>query len=143
MFARNQRRTAFPLLVITLILLSVVCTPTTGYASANAGAAYIALGDSIEFGLGAISEPGYVYQLHSELPGYLGVDSVDLYNLAQPGATVRDIKQQQLKPAVATIENYEGDKVVILWGGGGNDLLQFILSPKRQLADKRSVASIA
>ncbi|MEZ4867601.1 MAG: SGNH/GDSL hydrolase family protein [Caldilineaceae bacterium] len=129
MFDRVQRPAAFLLFVILLVLANWIVVPTTGHANADPGAAYIALGDSIDVGVGATDDEGYVAQLNSYLPEYLGLDVVELINLAQSGATVRAIEQEQLEPALAAIEQHEGADIVISWGGGGNDLLQFILSP--------------
>lgn len=94
----------------------------------DGGAGYEVLGDSIEAGLGA-SDPtatAYVPLFHQFL------QSVDpnfaLHNVGVPGATVRDIKQDQLAQALADIESHT--PVVISWGGGGNDLLNFIGGPE-------------
>ena len=130
MFDRVPRYTTFPLLIILLILAIGLFVPTPGHASVDSGGVYIALGDSIDFGVGATDDEGYVAQLNRYLPAYLGLDAVELTNLAQPGATVRTIAEEQLAPALAAIEQHAGEPIVISWGGGGNDLLQFILSPK-------------
>lgn len=138
MFNRIRRHTIFSLLVIPCILCNLTVLPTSGHANAESGAAYLALGDSIEVGTGATDDEGYVAQLTQYLPEYLGLDTVELTNLAQSGATVGAIAEEQLESALAAIEQHAGDRIVISWGGGGNDLLQFILSPRAVACRRQS-----
>jgi lysophospholipase L1-like esterase len=112
---------------VTVAFLTAHLLVTAATADGG-GAGYVVLGDSIEAGLGA-SDPevtAYVPLFHQFLqsvdPGFA------LHNVAVPGATVRDIKQDQLAQALAEIESHT--PVVIAWGGGGNDLLNFIGDPE-------------
>ncbi len=110
------------LLIVGLVLAQGWIFPAASRANQPPG--YVALGDSIEFGVGATNNFGYVARLSEHLAEF------ELHNLAQPGATVRDIRQHQLQPAITAIQSHAGAEVVISWGGGGNDLLQFVLSPE-------------
>ena len=105
---------------------AVVASTTISIASAYAaGPGYVALGDSIDFGIG-VADPatdGYVAKLHQ----HFGT-ATELHNVAIPGATARDIRQQELSSALAAIAGH--NPVVVSWGGGGNDLLNFIASPE-------------
>jgi lysophospholipase L1-like esterase len=96
----------------------------------DAAPGYVVLGDSIEFGVGA-SDPAttaYVPMFHQRLTTDFFGGAADLHNLAISGATVRDINQKELFPAIAAIQDHS--PVVVSWGGGGNDLRHFIASPE-------------
>lgn len=138
MFDRVRRHRTFYLLIIPLVLFNLLMLPTAGHADTDPGAAYIALGDSIDVGVGATDDEGYIVQLNGYLPEYLGHDTVELTNLAQSGATVRTIAAEQVEPALAAIDQHNGADIVISWGGGGNDLLQFILSPQAVACRRQS-----
>jgi lysophospholipase L1-like esterase len=104
--------------------------------------AYIVLGDSIDYGLGASSaEKAYVPQFHAYLEANTFQAKADLHNLAVPGATAQDIKQGQLTQALT--ETVIHNQRVISWGGGGNDLLQFINSPEAATCMKDNVSCLA
>lgn len=91
-------------------------------------AGHVVLGDSIEAGFGASSEDHeYVNLFHDDVEAFFGAPA-DLHNLAEPGATLRDIRHDQLASAVAEIEDH--GPVVVSLGGGGNDLRTFIASPE-------------
>lgn len=98
------------------------------------GQAYVVLGDSIEFGIGAGSpENAWVPGFHDYLEStFFGTPEApvqaDLHNHSVPGATVGEIMRDQLAAAIADIRSH--DPVVVSWGGGGNDLLNFIGSPQ-------------
>jgi lysophospholipase L1-like esterase len=92
-------------------------------------AADIVLGDSIEVGLGDdIPEDGmgYVPIVHGLLSSVLG--DVTLHNFAVPSARVRDIWRVQLPQALTVISAQA--PVVVMWGGGGNDLLSIATGPQ-------------
>lgn len=95
----------------------------------QAGPGYVVLGDSIEFGLQASTpENAYVPMFHAYLEASFFATEADLHNFAVPGATVRDINHDQLFPALDAVQTHS--PVVVSWGGGGNDLLNFIASPE-------------
>ena len=99
------------------------------------GPGYIVLGDSIEAGVGA-SLPGkaYVEQFSQFL-------KTDLHNLAASDATVRNIALTQLAPAKAELASHTPR--VASWGGGGNDLINFILSPQNRTCSRGNASCLA
>lgn len=117
----------------------------TGIGNAQAhdsGRGYIVMGDSIDYGLGASSpDKAYVPQFHAYLESAFFQGKADLHNLAVPGATARDIKQNQLTQALT--ETIIHNPRVISWGGGGNDLLHFIASPEAATCMKGNTSCLA
>ena len=114
-------------LVVALVLTALLISGARSSAFAL-DPGYVALGDSIEAGFGASSpDKRWVSLFRSYLIGKLG-PATELVNLGIPGATVRDIQQEQLVPALVAIATHS--PVVVSWGGGGNDLLDFIASPQ-------------
>lgn len=108
----------------------------------DTGRGYIAMGDSIDFGIGASSpEKAYVPQFHAHLESTFFQGRADLHNLAVPGATARDIKQNQLTQALT--ETITHNPRVISWSGGGNDLLNFIASPQAATCMKGNPSCLA
>ena len=108
----------------------------------DTGRGYIAMGDSIDYGLGASSpDKAYVTQFHTYLESTFFQGKADLHNLAVPGATARDIKQGQLTQALT--ETIIHNPRVISWGGGGNDLLNFIASPQAATCMKGNPSCLA
>lgn len=108
----------------------------------DTGRGYIVMGDSIDYGIGASSpDKAYVPQFHSYLESTFFQQKADLHNLAVPGATARDIKQGQLTQA--RTEAIIHSPRVISWGGGGNDLLQFIASPEAATCMKGNASCLA
>lgn len=105
-----------------------------GGQAGTAGAAppapvYLALGDSIAFGVGATepAEGGYValvYAALRESQRYRG-SGLELVNLSVPGATSADLVAPggQMEEALAEIERRAGGVQVITIDIGGNDLL--------------------
>jgi lysophospholipase L1-like esterase len=118
---------------VSLVFLLVTFLAGGGSLQAfghDAGPGYVVLGDSIEVGVGA-SDPAtsaYVPMFHQYLTTAFFGGAADLHNLAISGATVRDINQNELFPAIAEIKGHS--PVVVSWGGGGNDLLHFLASPE-------------
>ncbi len=121
-------------LLHNLAALGLLAASTVAPAHQN-GPGYIVLGDSIEVGVGA-SLPGnaYVEQFSQFL-------KTDLHNLAASAATARDITQTQLAPAKAELVSHTPR--VASWGGGGNDLLNFILSPQSRTCSKGNPSCLA
>lgn len=101
--------------------------------------AHVVLGDSIEFGLGA-DTTAYVPLFRQYLEGNFFNGEADLHNLGTPGATVRDVNHNQLFPAIAAIKSHH--PVVVSWGGGGNDLLDFITSPQAATCLRGNVSCV-
>ena len=91
---------------------------------------FVALGDSVEFGLGddiLADGIGYVPLFRTFLSSVFQ-RTVDLHNLGVPFATTRDIRQDQLPAALAAIQGRA--PVVVTWGGGGNDLAEVVTGPQ-------------
>jgi len=91
---------------------------------------YVALGDSVEFGLGddiLADGIGYVPLFRTFLSSVFQ-RTVDLHNLGVRFATTRDIRQDQLPAALAAIQGRA--PVVVTWGGGGNDLAEVVTGPQ-------------
>lgn len=89
---------------------------------------YIAIGDSLAFGVGA-SEPnqaGFVALVHDALErsDRFSVSGIDLRNLSAPSATSPDLSQPggQTQLAVSEIERSSGVPIITV-NIGGNDLL--------------------
>lgn len=124
---------------VTLCASLVFVEPSRAH---DTGRGYIVLGDSIDYGIGASSpDKSYVPQFHTYLESTFFHQKADLHNLAVPGSTARDIKQGQLTQArtEAIIHNPR----VIAWGGGGNDLLNFIASPESATCIKGNSSCLA
>lgn len=103
---------------------------------------YIAMGDSIDYGIGASSpDKTYVALLAKHLESEVFRATADLHNLAVPGATARDIKQAQLGQAQSEIVAHHPR--VVSWGGGGNDLLNFISSPEAATCSRGNRSCLA
>ena len=128
-----------------------LCWTLTGFGTVIAvneaqahdtGRGYIVMGDSIDYGLGASSpDKAYVPQFEAYLESVFFHGKADLHNLAVPGATARDIKQGQLTQA--RTETITHNPRVISWGGGGNDLLNFINSPEAATCMKGNPSCLA
>lgn len=113
----NRRRLV---LLCTVAAALVVPAPAAGAAGT-----YVALGDSLAYGIGA-SEPagkGYVGVLYGSLSGGLFID--DLSNLGQPGATSGSLRGFQLASALAEINAATDTKLVTI-DIGGNDFISAI-----------------
>lgn len=108
----------------------------------DTGQGYIAMGDSIDYGIGASTpDKAYARQFHADLESTFFKQTADLHNLAVPGATAHDIKQGQLTQA--RTETIIHNPHVISWGGGGNDLLNFIESPEAATCMKGNLSCLA
>lgn len=114
--------------------------------------AYLALGDSLAFGVGAANPAaeGYVglthFQLAEDKARYPG--GLELINLAEPGATSSDLVEPdgQLERALNEIEERQNDEIpgneveLISIDIGGNDLLQLAEPGTPCLIDTGSAA---
>lgn len=129
----NPFKPAGALIVFFITVLLSYGGPGTAGAH-ETGRAYVVLGDSIEFGIGASSPANaWVPMFHEYLEAtFFGTPEApvqaDLHNHAVSGATAGDIMRDQLAPAIADIQGH--NPVVVSWGGGGDDLLNFIGSPQ-------------
>jgi lysophospholipase L1-like esterase len=90
---------------------------------------YVAVGDSIDFGIGASTpDAAYTSQFHTWLETEYFGGAVDFENLAVPGATSADILSGQVLDAIIFNAQHLFKEKVITVGSGGNDLLGFIQS---------------
>lgn len=115
---------------MVVFVLAVILTVSAGRSFGHeTGRGYVVLGDSIDYGIGAsVPQKAWVALFHDYLEAaFFGADA-DLHNLAVPGATVRDIRHDQLVPAITEIQSHSPRAGSL--GGGGNDLLNFIASPE-------------
>ena len=128
-------------LASALALGLILLVPASLPVSAQTPPAYVALGDSIEYGLGddvPADGIGYVSQFGAFLSAVLGVP-VDTHNLGIPFATARDILQTQVPVAESLIEAH--DAAIVSWGGGGNDLGRVALTQQAN-ACRQSVSCL-
>lgn len=115
---------AFLFFIAALLLISA----GTPDATAQQAPRYIAIGDSLSYGLGATSpnEGGYVFRVHEALRSSerFGATGIDLINLSVPGATSPDLMEPggQLENAVREARRSVETPVVTV-SAGGNDLL--------------------
>jgi len=96
--------------------------PTALHAQAPAAAGYVAVGDSIEFGVGdgnPLDGIGYVGPFGAFLAVVLG-QPVQVHNLSVPGADTSDIRLIELPVAAAAAQSHR--PIVVSWGGGGIDV---------------------
>ena len=124
----QPRRFMMPVaaVVLSLCLASSVATRL----SAQSSPAYVAVGDSIEFGLSddiAADGMGYVPPFGGFLSTVLG-QAVAVQNFGVPFARARDILHTQLPGALAALEGHQ--PAIVSWGGGGNDLGAIATGPQ-------------
>lgn len=79
---------------------------------------YVALGDSISFGMSAENGKGYVNQFHTYLKGLEMYNGIELTNLSKPGDTSTDLKSK-----IALNQDVIKNADVITISIGGNNLL--------------------
>ena len=112
-------------------IVGVLLTALVVTASAQAPApAYVAIGDSIEFGLGdnILGDGfGYVPLVAAFLTSFFG-QPVQTSNFGVPFSLARDVRQTQLPAALAAARGRA--PVVVSWGGGGNDLIDVVTGPQ-------------
>lgn len=135
----SQPTTRFAIGAVAFFASLALVEPSRAH---DTGRGYIVTGDSIDYGIGTSSpDKAYVPQFHAYLESTVFQQKADLHNLAVPGATARDIKQGQLTQA--RTETIVHNPRVISWGGGGNDLLQFIASPQAATCMKGNASCLA
>jgi hypothetical protein len=112
-------------------IVGVLLTALLVAASAQAPApAYVAIGDSIEFGLGdniLADGFGYVPLVAGYLTSFFG-QPVQTSNFGEPFALARDVRQSQLRAALAAAQGHA--PVIVTWGGGGFDLIDLGTGPQ-------------
>lgn len=138
------------LALVAAILGLSVSAVADRVAAAQEYPLYLALGDSIAFGVGAANPAaeGYVGLTHFDLSAEDGPypDRLDLVNLAEPGATSGDLlaPEGQLEKALDEIAGREEDSIsgneveLISIDVGGNDLLALANPDSPCLADTGS-----
>ena len=92
------------------------------HAQAPPAAGYVALGDSIEFGVGdtnPVDGIGYVNPFGAFLAVVLG-QPVQVHNFSVPASDTGDIRLLQLREAAAAAQSHR--PIVVSWGGGGIDV---------------------
>lgn len=114
----------FLMIVILCFLVGFPVSP-----EAQSTPVYVAVGDSIEFGLGddiLVDGIGYVDPFGSLLSSLFG--PVEIHNFSEPFAQARDILRTQVPSALSAIQGRA--PIVVSWGGGGNDLLAIGTGPQ-------------
>jgi lysophospholipase L1-like esterase len=120
-----------PIAIVIALLITSVLAPGSALAQAPAPA-YVAVGDSIEFGLGDDIPGdsvgiGYVPLVAAFLSSFFK-QAVEPHNFGEPFAQTRDIWREQVPRAVAAAAGHA--PVVVSWGGGGNDLAEVATGPQ-------------
>lgn len=121
--ARTRFICAFSVVAALVFALDAFVSARDVVSTPQAAGVYVALGDSIEVGVGddVVSDGiGYVFPFGTALQTVLG--PLDVHNLAVSFATTRDISRTQLPSALALLRGRA--PAVVTWGGGGNDLLE-------------------
>jgi lysophospholipase L1-like esterase len=117
--------------ILGCLIAVAAARPSRAVAQAPPPPIYVALGDSIEFGLGdniLANGIGYTPLFQAFLSSTVFQRPVQLLNLGVPFATTRDIWQDQLPAALAALQGRA--PVVVTWGGGGNDLAEVVTGPQ-------------
>ena len=116
--------------ILGCLIVGAAARPSPAVAQAPPPPIYVALGDSIEFGLGDnIVADGIGYTpLFQTFLSTAFQRPVQLLNLGVPFATTRDIWQDELPAALAALQGRA--PVVVTWGGGGNDLAEVVTGPQ-------------
>jgi lysophospholipase L1-like esterase len=112
--------------IVGVLLTALVVTAT----AQSQGPAYVALGDSIEFGLGdniLADGFGYVPLVEGFLTSFFG-QPVQTRNFGEPFTLARDVRQTQLRAALAAAQGHA--PVIVSWGAGGNDLIEVATGPQ-------------
>ena len=113
-------------IIAVCLAMAVVAAAGTLTASLHAqappAAGYVALGDSIEFGVGdtnPVDGIGYVNPFGAFLTVVLG-QPVQVQNFSVPASDTSDIRLLQLREAAAAAQSHR--PIVVSWGGGGIDV---------------------
>jgi lysophospholipase L1-like esterase len=121
--ARTRFLCAFSVVAALVFALDSLVSAGAVVNAPPAAGVYVALGDSIEVGVGDDVQSdgiGYVIPFGTALQTVLG--PLDVHNLSVPFATTPDIFRTQLPSALALLRSRA--PAVVTWGGGGNDLLE-------------------
>jgi lysophospholipase L1-like esterase len=122
-----KQRLLLALSTVALVLAGLGVTPLDSAGSGRATnaqqrGAYVALGDSVTYGVGAST----IYKSYAQLYyGYLqsnGSGVTDLYTMAKPGWTSTDLRNERLATAVAVINEAASDTKAVTIYIGINDL---------------------
>ena len=130
--ARRSLRSVLHLSTAVLggVMVLAAARPGASLAQSPPSAVYVALGDSIEFGLGdnVLADGfGYVPLFRTFLSTALQ-QPVDLHNFGVRFAQTRDIWRDQLPAALSALQGHA--PVVVTWGGGGNDIAEVVTGPQ-------------
>lgn len=138
-----------PLAAFLLLSSALILSPSSGPAeSAQETPKYIAIGDSLSYGLGASEggQTGFVALVHDALQGSerFAASGIDLINLSVPGATSPDLMQTggQLQLALNEISRSASTPVVTV-SIGGNDLLDLADADSPCLTDVQTEPCLA
>jgi len=104
------------------VVAALGAPPTSVHAQAAPAAGYVAVGDSVEFGVGddnPVDGIGYVNPFGAFLAIALG-QPVQVHNFSVPAADTRDIMLLQLRAAAAAAQSHR--PIIVSWGGGGIDV---------------------
>ncbi len=128
--------------LILATVLAMTMVPLTAGADTEENPVHLGLGDSVAWGFGA-SDPftdGYVPLVNQRAPDLYCVEeasgcaTVDLVNLAVPGATSTSLIANQLQPALELLAarnsdaNPSNDVVLVTVTIGGNDLFNPVIA---------------
>ena len=118
-----------PLALLCVATLAIVVSISPLRAQSEGAPVYVAMGDSIEFGVGDDIPPfeGYVPGFGAFLASVFSLP-VEVHNLGVGGARVREIQLTQLPVALQLIQGHT--PIVVSWGGGGNDGAGVATSPQ-------------
>lgn len=139
-----------PLAAFLFLFLCASSAPAPAVAQNADSPAYIAIGDSLAFGIGVPdpAQQGYVALTYKSLDNSdrYRDSGLDLVNLAIPGATSGDLLLEggQLDTAIAEIERRSEDNAVeiISLDIGGNDLLSLAAATSPCLSDPAADACL-
>ena len=104
------------------VVAALGAPPVSLHAQAPPAAGYVAVGDSIEFGVGddnPVDGIGYVSPFGAFLTIALG-QPVQVQNFSVPASDTSDIRLLQLPAAAAAAQSHR--PIVVSWGGGGIDV---------------------
>jgi lysophospholipase L1-like esterase len=118
-----------PTAIVIALLITFALAPVSLHAQAPVPA-YVAIGDSIEFGLGddiPADGMGYVPLVAAFLSSIFK-QAAEVHNFGEPSAPTRDIWRDQVPKAIGAAAG--NAPVVVSWGGGGNDLAEVATGPQ-------------
>jgi lysophospholipase L1-like esterase len=111
-----------------LIFLFSFMTPGSLVLGATEAKSYVALGDSISFGMSAVPGKGYVDQFHTYLKGLEMYKDIQLTNLSTPGDASTNLKSK-----IALNQEVIKNADVITISIGGNNLLGPVIASMAKL----------